>query len=339
MKILYFNAFLCRNGEKTDYPLHKLIDFISLGNAIQRTKILENNKVIFSSRHRPPVVGRDGNKSRAGHEFIDNNRTAWIGKFNEEKPYAGLIGTDDLEQIVGDLYQPNTCLSISDNFLFIMEYNFLGPSKKQIEKFLSSYIVNNQPDVNYSVKLYEIKKEPMLRLVANSESVKSVTITVNNDGFNLENMFSGETTLLQRLFVGPVEAANEMEVNQTTIVLKKGRRKKEMSVDLIGQILGLIRIGSNELVSAVVEFKNPTTGKIEKFDLKHDGFYTGYVESGNYTGFEKLSDLITQHYYDEMSRNKDRSYHGYLPLIKSIQEEFRLELPEDSIQEETNEDG
>ncbi|MFS7422542.1 DUF6731 family protein [Carnobacterium maltaromaticum] len=338
MKTLYYNAFLCRNGEKTDYLLYRLIDFISGGEAKERTRILEDNKVIFSSRHRYPEVGRDGDGSRSGNEFIDNNRTAWIGKFNEDKPYAGEIGTDNLEQIVGDLYQPNTCLSISDNFLFIMEYNFLGPSKKQIEKFLSSYIVSNQDDVNYSVKLYEIKKDPMLRLVANSESIKSVTITVNNNGFNLENIFNEGTPLLERLFSGPVEAANEMEVNQTTIVLKKGRRKKEMSVDLIGQILGLIRVNSTELVSAVVEFKNPTTGNMDKFDLKHDGFYTSSIQSNDYTGFEILSDLLTKHYYDDMNRNKDRSYHQYLPLIQPVQGEFRLVFPNDDIQEVSNEE-
>lgn len=338
MKTLYYNAFLCRNGKKTDYPLFRLIDFISRGNATQRTKVLEDDKVIFSSRHRYPIVGRDGDRSREGHEFIDNNRTAWIGKFNSDKPYTGQIGTDNLMQIVGDLYQPNTCLSISDNFLFIMEYNFLGPSKKQIEKFLSSYIVSDLQDVNYSVKLYEIKKDPMLRLVANSESVKSVTITVNNDGFNLDNIFNEGTPLLGRLFLGPVEAANEMEVNQTTIVLKKGRRKKEMSVDLIGQILGLIRVNSNELVSAVVEFKNPDTGKMDKFDLKHDGFYTSHIQSDDYTGFEVLSDLLTKHYYEDMSKNKDRAYHQYLPLSQFDQGEFRLAFPNNDFQEVIHEE-
>ena len=28
MKVQYFNVFLCRNGEKTDYDLSKLIDKI-----------------------------------------------------------------------------------------------------------------------------------------------------------------------------------------------------------------------------------------------------------------------------------------------------------------------
>lgn len=334
MKVLYFNAFLCKNGEKTYYSINKLIDFISNGNALQRTKKLDDDKVIFMSRRRLSVVGRDGGHARAGHEFIDSNRTVWIGKFNSDKPYTGAIGSDDIEQIVGDLYQPNTCLAIPDNYLFLMEYNFLGPSKRQIEKFLTSYIVSNSEDNKYEVKLTEIKKERMLELVPASNSVKSVTITVNNEGFNIGNLFNGEIqedSLLSRLFNGPVSVANEMEVNQTTIVLRKGRKKREMDIGEIGTILSLINVNSVNLVSAVVNFINPRTNKPDKFDLKHDGFYTGFKESETYTGFEILADLMTSHYYDDNHRNKDDQYHQYLDEgISNIDEnEFTLSYPND----------
>ncbi|UDM73274.1 hypothetical protein [Vagococcus fluvialis] len=99
MKVLYFNAFLCRNGEKTNYSLHRLFQFIMDGEPLQRTKKLESNKVIFLSKKREPNVRREPRTglSVPGYEFIDSNRTVWIGKFNEDKPYTGAIGSDDLE--------------------------------------------------------------------------------------------------------------------------------------------------------------------------------------------------------------------------------------------------
>ncbi|WP_270792510.1 hypothetical protein [Enterococcus casseliflavus] len=346
MKILYFNIFLYKNGKKTDYPISELFDFISKGNPLQRTRKLDDDKVIFLSKSRYPVVGRDSSMSRAGHEFINNNRTTWIGKFNADKPYTGAIGSDDIEQITGDLYQPNVCLAISDSYLFLMEYNFLGPSKRQIEKFLTTYIVGNKKDHDeetdhFEVRLNEIKKERMLNLIPSSKSVRSVTITVKNEGFELGNLLTEvqtENSLWSKLIQGPVEASKEMEVNQTTVTLKKGRRKKEMDIAEIGNILNLININSAHLVSAVVEFVNPRTGKLEKFDLKHDGSYTGFIETEDYTGFEILADLMTKHYYDDNHRSKDTYYHNYLNegIEKFGKNSFKLEYPQNEFDQQNS---
>ena len=37
MNIQYFNVFLCRNGEKTNYDLSKLIDKIRVSSPVERT--------------------------------------------------------------------------------------------------------------------------------------------------------------------------------------------------------------------------------------------------------------------------------------------------------------
>ncbi|MFB5472060.1 hypothetical protein ACE4ZE_04670 [Enterococcus faecium] len=334
MKILYFNIFLYKNGKKTNYKINELIDFISRGTALQRTKKLDDDKVVFLSKTRLNRVGRNGSLTKEGYEFIEGNRTVWIGKFNSDRPYTGVIGSDNIEPIVGDLYQPNVCLAIPDNYLFLIEYNFLGPSRRQVEKFLTSFISSNSDENSFEVKLVEIKKESMLELVSISDSIKSVTITVNNEGFELGNFFVNlpeKNGLLARLFMGPIEASNEMDVNQTTIILKKGRRKKEMDITEIGEILNLVNINSDNLVSAVVEFINPKTKLPDKFDLKHDGYYTGFKDSRSYTGFEILADLMTAHYYEDERRSKDRYYHQYLDegIENIVANEFTLIYPND----------
>ncbi|UDM73273.1 hypothetical protein [Vagococcus fluvialis] len=222
----------------------------------------------------------------------------------------------------------------------MVEYNFLGPSRNQIEEFLTSYINNVDDNIKYEIKLYEILKDPMLALIPNSDSIKSVTLTLNNEGFNLGNLFNEiseeRERLFEKLFEGPVDVANEMDVNQTTIVLKKGRKNKEMNINQIGEILNLININSTELVSAIVEFKNPRTNELERFNLKHDGFYTGYITSETYSAFDILAELLTRHYYDDKSRNKDNYYTRY-NLINFNQEEFTLEYPEDDFGDDEQE--
>lgn len=333
MKILYFNAFLCKNGEKTKFPLNQLFDFIIRGNPRERTQKINRGKIISLSKTRDIIVRRDGSRSVPGYEFINTNRSMWIGKFNDDKPFTGDIGTDEIEQIVGDLYQPNMCLSISDNFLFLMEYNFLGPSKRQIEEFLTKYIHSNTEDITYDVRLFEIPTEKMMEVIPDSKSIKSVTITLNNDGFQLGGLFNNlsddKASIFKKLISSPVEASNEMDVNQTTIVLKKGRRKKEMDIDQISDILSLIRIDSDLLASAVVEFEHPRTGVVTRVNLKHDGYYTGTIPSENYSGFDILAELLTTHYYDKNNRSKDNHYIDY-DFTDYDEEEFQFQFIENN---------
>lgn len=332
MKVIYYNAFLCKNGVKTYFPLHELFDFIADGTPIQRTQKVIKKKNLFLYKKRFSEVKRDKNKSVSGYEYINTNRTMWIGKFNDDKPFTGKIGSEQLIQITDELYQPNTCLGISDNFLFLMEYNFLGPSKAQIEDFLSKYIKSDNKDIKYDVRLFEIPSDKMMDLIPNSESIKSIKLTLNNESFHLSNMFPSLTddkkTLFEKLFSSPVEVSNELDVNQTTIVLKKGRRKKEMKIDQISDILKLIRFDSDSIASAQVEFQHPKTKETKKIDLKHDGYYTGKIDAKKFSGFDILADLLTTHYYDISKRNKDEHYKVY-ELDNFDRKDFSFEYPQE----------
>ena len=334
MKILYFNAFLCKNGEKTRYPLHRLFDFIISGTPDERTQIVNRGKIISLAKNRSSLARREQGRSVPGYEFINTNRSVWIGKFNDDKPFTGAVGSDEIEQIVGDLYQPNMTLSISDSFLILMEYNFLGPGKRQLEEFLSSYVKDlNSDEAKYDVRLYEIPTDEMSHLIPNSRSIKSVTLTLNNEGFHLGNLFNNlsedNMSIFRKLFSSPIEASNEMDVNQTTIVLNKGRRRKEMDVDRISEILNLIRVDSDLLASAIVKFEHPTTREVIKMDLKHEGYYTGQIESEDYAGFDFLAELLTTHYYDRNNRAKDTHYTQF-DFVDYISEEFELRYPDNN---------
>ena len=54
MKVQYFNVFLCRNGEKTNYNLSKLIDKIRKSSAVERTSKLGSQHTMFMNDSRDP---------------------------------------------------------------------------------------------------------------------------------------------------------------------------------------------------------------------------------------------------------------------------------------------
>lgn len=172
MKIQYFNVFLCRNGEKTNYDLSKLIDIIRVFSPMERTVKLGSQQTIFMNDSREPLCSRTSGSSLDGFEYLPSNRTVWIGKYRSEKPYEGKIGEEEIRQIDGDLFEPSVCLIIPTSYLFLMERKFLGPSINQIGEYLSSFIKSLNPQAKYSIKFEPITKESLKPLIVDSESIK-----------------------------------------------------------------------------------------------------------------------------------------------------------------------
>ena len=158
MNIQYFNVFLCRNGEKTNYDLSKLIDKIRVSSPVERTVKLGSQHTMFMNNSRNPSSSRTSGSSLDGLEYLPRNRTVWIGKYRSEKPYEGKIGEEEIKQIDGDLFEPSVCLIIPTSYLFLMERKFLGPSINQIGEYLSSFIKSKVPNVKYSVKFEPMKR-------------------------------------------------------------------------------------------------------------------------------------------------------------------------------------
>lgn len=320
MKILYFNIFLEKDGQKTNYKLSNLIDYIFTQSPSDRTVTLGSQRhvVLHSVRNKQHGRKSDGS-TLANHEYIQGNRTIWIGKFRSEKPYEGKIGEDDIRKIDGDLFQPNTCLYIPDSYLFLMEYNFLGPNKGQVEEYLTSFIKSNVPNSSFTVKLVPISKDSIRDLLIASDSIKELRITIKNEGFQLSRLFPNidqdQKSLLEKLFKGMVEVSNELDINTTTILLKKSRYKREMNVKKIDSILKLLNANDKNLISAKIKFENPKTHVVEELDLKHDGYLTSEKTVRNLTTFESLANSLTEHYYDEMNRHTDDKFHEYGNLL------------------------
>ena len=334
MHIQYFNAFLCRNGEKTNYDLSKLIDKIRVSSPVERTVKLGSQQTIFMNDSREPLFSRTSGSSLDGFEYLPSNRTVWIGKYRSEKPYEGKIGDEEIRQIDGDLFEPSVCLIIPTSYLFLMERKFLGPSINQIGEYLSSFIKSNDPNVKYSVKFEPMKTDSLKPLIEASESIKSIEIQIKNEGFQLSNLFpninDSNKTLLEKLFGNMIEVSEELDINTTTVVFKKSRYKREMDIKRVDGILKLLNSSDKNLISAKVEFLNPETHRFDEVDLKKDGFYILEKTSLKTENFDKLANLMTEHYYDDQNSNKDLYYTSFGSLLSVNESEFKI-VTENSI--------
>ena len=334
MHIQYFNAFLCRNGEKTNYDLSKLIDKIRVSSPVERTVKLGSQQTIFMNDSREPLFSRTSGSSVDGFEYLPSNRTVWIGKYRSEKPYEGKIGEEEIRQIDGDLFEPSVCLIIPTSYLFLMERKFLGPSINQIGEYLSSFIKSNDPNVKYSVKFEPMKTDSLKPLIEASESIKSIEIQIKNEGFQLSNLFpninDSNKTLLEKLFGNMIEVSEELDINTTTVVFKKSRYKREMDIKRVDGILKLLNSSDKNLISAKVEFLNPETHRFDEVDLKKDGFYILEKTSLKTENFDKLANLMTEHYYDDQNSNKDLYYTSFGSLLSVNESEFKI-VTENSI--------
>ena len=334
MKVQYFNVFLCRNGEKTDYDLSKLIDKIRVSSPVERTVKLGSQQTIFMNNSRPPSYQKTNGSSLEGYEYLPKNRTVWIGKYRSEKPYEGKIGKEEIKQIDGDLFEPSVCLIIPTSYLFLMERKFLGPSFNQIGEYLSSFIKSKDPDVKYSVKFEPMKTDELKPLIEASESIKSIVIQIRNEGFQLSSLFpninDSNKTLLEKLFGNMIEVSEELDINTTTIVFKKSRYKREMDIKRVDRILKLLNTEDENLISAKVEFLNPETKESVSLDLKNDGFYIHDITSSKTEEFNILANLMTKHYYDDQNHNKDTQYTLFGALLPINENEFEI-VTEDSL--------
>ena len=144
------------------------------------------------------------------------------------------------------------------------------------------------------------------------------------------NINDSNKTLLEKLFGNMMEVSEELDINTTTVAFKKSRYKREMDIKRVDSILKLLNSSDKNLISAKVEFLNPETCRVDEVDLKNDGFYILEKTSLKTEDFNKLANLMTEHYYDDQNRNKDFNYTSFGSLLSVDENEFEI-VTENSI--------
>lgn len=305
-KLLYFNAFICKDGEKTDYPIEVFLDDVMIKKtAVARYKDLKSGSYTMN-KMRPPLQEKD-----------IRNRTVWVGKYREKKPYQGQKKSDVVNPIAGDVFEPAICLFIPGSHLLVMEYNYIGCKDKGLCDYFNSFLLNNnglnsdQP--KWSFELIPLKDKKGFDLIEASDQIKAIEINFLTTHSYLPELVKAEAKekgLIEELIVDTVNVATKVGANITTLALKQSRYKNKMKVNLLTSMLAALDLESDGIISAKVSFINKKSGKLDYIDLKHDGLSKDLIlEGDNSNGFEYLASNISEFYYG-LGNKKGYNHHS-----------------------------
>lgn len=309
-KLLYFNAFICKNGLKTNYPIEVFLDdMMTKKTAVTRYKDLKSGSYTMN-KMRPPVQEKE-----------TKNRTVWVGKYREKKPFQGLKRSDVVNPIPGDVFEPATFLFIPGSQLVVMDYNHIGCKDKGLCDYFNSFLRNsdglNEDEPRWSFELIALKDKKGFDLIEASDQIKSIQIEFLTTSSYLPELVKKEAenkTLIEELIGDTVNVATKVGANVTTLTLKQSRYKNKMKVNLLTSMLAALDLNSEGIISVKVSFVNKNTRKMEYIDLKHDGLASDFIlEGDNSNGFEYLASNISEFYYG-IGNKKGYNHHTKFPL-------------------------
>ncbi|WP_334263572.1 hypothetical protein [Lactiplantibacillus plantarum] len=280
MKLNFYNVFLEQNGEKTRLSLNTLLDHINNQTAIGRTLKLDDDCYYSMPRYNQ----------------VDNQcRVFWIGKFLKEKPYNGHVGTDEIEEIIGDVYQPVICLYDEAYGLLAIESSLMGPTRKTVEAFLNAYI-SNLDDGNtddYEVALIQQKSEAGLNIINAQTEILRIWIQIHVEGVEMDNLFvddNQQQNLLQTILHRNTDFATDCNANVMSLELKKGRYNGNLNGTIIA-LMEAINSEDTHLISGLVDVKLGN-GEKTTIDLKGKKNLVFYKNVGDITGFDALTVIL-----------------------------------------------
>ncbi|HGF8354169.1 TPA: hypothetical protein QFG09_000028 [Enterococcus faecium] len=307
MRLLYYNIFVCKNGEKTDYPIEKIIDFIATRDAKVKLRNLRNGDYSLTQM-REPIQEKE-----------TRNRSFWISRYRDKKPLAGTRGTDEAEPIEKDVLETSNCLIIPSKNFLAMEYSHLGCRAKSLEQYINKFLLNNINDDSdkWTVEIIEIRKKSSINDIQSSSNIKSITVefvvTENTEYLLSSNEIKNDDSVIRTVINSSNETAKIMHGNIACFSIKKGKIKKQMDPFKVVKILKTLNWDAEEIQTIKVIFDNPRTGKKnDSVDLKHDRQLQDEILIGdNSNGFEYLAREISDFYYGDGNRKGLSSSNQY----------------------------
>lgn len=298
MRLLYYNIFICKNGEKTDYPIEKIIDFIATRDAKIKLRNLRNGDYSLTQMREPT------------QERETRNRSFWISRYRDKKPLAGTKGTDEAEPIEKDVLETSNCLLIPGKNFLAMECSHLGCRAKSLEQYINKFLLNNINDDSdkWTVEIIEIRKKSSIDDIQSSSNIKSITVefvvTENTECLLSSNEIKNDDSVIRTVLNSSNETAKIMHGNMACFSIKKGKIRKQMDPFEVVKILKTLNWDAEEIQTIKVIFDNPRTGKKnDSVDLKHDSQLQDEILIGdNSNGFEYLAREISNFYYGDGNR-------------------------------------
>lgn len=310
-RLLYYNAFICKDGKKTDFPISVFLDYLMTSKTPEnRYKDLKNGSYTMN-KMRPP-----------NQEKETNNRSVWVGKYREKKPFSGQRKTDIVNPIAGDVFEPATCLFIHSSHLLVMEYNHIGCKDKGLVEYFNSFLHNSdgldKDSPQWTFELEPLKDGKGLDVVSHSSQIKALSIDFLTKNSFLNELVKDDAQnkgIIEELVGNTINVAKKVGANITTLSLKQSRFKGKMDIDILTALLASLDLSSEGIVSVKVTYKNSDTMKTELIDLKHEGLLSDSIlEGDNSNGFEYIATNVSEYYYG-IGGKKGYNHHSKFDII------------------------
>ncbi|KZD35262.1 DUF6731 family protein [Bacillus cereus] len=289
--IHYYNCFITQNGVKTNISLTNLLDDL----------IVINPQMLFKSTN-------FGNISLIDMKLPDpnsptfQNRTVTFGKFRDQKPFLGNMGTRRADEIVDDVLELTTAVFIPNSNLVMIEYNHHGCRPVHLQHYLSHFLPS---DENESWMVEFVKIEPPLGFndVRHSPKINSIEFTLNLIAPAPNNFLDNQEdeSLILNILRPTLESHAAFGANKATITFSNGRIRREvMHPERLIELVAALDYDENDVFESIkVKYDSPATGNSEHIDLKNAGVLKRIImQNDDHTGWEYIGDQIEADHYN-----------------------------------------
>ncbi|KEZ15325.1 hypothetical protein Lp90_0765 [Lactiplantibacillus plantarum] len=293
MNLKFFNVFITKNGKKTNLSINQLLDYISNRTSLERTIKLADKS--YYSMPQFEAVDR-------GHRIF------WIGKFLKDKPYNGHLGTDDIEEIVGDVYQPVICSYESNYNLLIVQSSLIGPSKNKIQEFLNAYIseVDDGNTEEYALEIIPQYSELNIQNINQNYEIISITIEVRTNNYNENSFWNEHQHIFGALLQSGTDFGQQHDSKIMRLTFKNGHYKGDVNGTVI-PIMQAINADDPSLINGNVYVKMPDGSK-RTILLKGSKDSSMFKDVGDITGFGALKEVLKGMYTDNEIPSEAKFY-------------------------------
>lgn len=301
-RLLFFNVFLCKGDNATNYPINKLLDdLISLS-------VEERFFTINNTRYKLNAVRHD--------ESNIYNREIWFCKYRNDKPFIGDSVSDDTDPIDSDVIEPTVFSFISSSHLLVMGYNNYGPSYKILEEYLNSFINNEEEDENkLEIRIVPVKTEDQMLLIRNAQYINTIDIEYKITDSNYSNLINGAYND-KAIFVEAMENNSKISTLLGSkigkICFKKGRFRQPIDMQQALSLFSNLSIEDDIIRDVKVEVKDEFN-KPKVISLKNNGVLYKYITLNGNT-FDYLREKIREEYYGELNQPASNVHTSFLPI-------------------------
>ncbi|WP_416141761.1 DUF6731 family protein [Lysinibacillus capsici] len=306
--IQFFNVFLKNNNGYTNISVSDFLDGI--------ISLEEGKRYVSNSYGEYSLIEMLLPNLNPNNNSMD--RLVGFANYRDKKPFTGRRGTDQRNEITGDVLELTTCLFIPSYHLAVIEYNHFGARPKHIEKYLNTFLPSSG---GWYFEMRPIETEGSFSKIRSSNDIRGIELKLDLMT-GLSNLFSSEEHRVQSItsaINATAESFRELGANIVTINLGQGRyRNSPMEFDELIKFLQVIDMENDNIASVKVKYRDSTSGKLEIADLKNEGQLKRVIlEDSNSTAFESIAIGISNYYYEQSNRLANQEWRNVTTILHS----------------------